>query len=383
MPRSDTALLTQLDKVVSLPSVSSANTALDMSNKAVIDYLANQFEAMGFSCEVVPCPSADSKLNLIATLGTGPGGLVLAGHTDTVPLNEELWSMDPFRLSERDGKLFGLGITDMKGFFPIVMEAVRPLLDAEFKEPLIVLATADEETSMQGARTLAELGRPRARAAIIGEPTGLQAVRSHKGIMMDVVRLLGKSGHSSDPSLGNNALDAMHLVISDLIEFRNELKQRYRNELFKIPYPTLNLGSIHGGDNPNRICGHCNLEFDIRLMPGMHIATVRQEISQRIEAIVEPLGIQYELVPIFTGVPAFFAEENSALLKTAEQLTGHAGINVAFGTEGPFLQKLGMDTIIMGPGSIDQAHQPDEYMSMAMINPCIEILRNIITKYCL
>jgi acetylornithine deacetylase len=195
--------------------------------------------------------------------------------------------------------------------------------------------------------------------------------------------LLGKSGHSSDPSLGNNALDAMHLVISDLIKFRNELKQKYRDELFTIPYPTLNLGSIHGGDNPNRICGHCDLEFDIRLMPGMHIATVRQEINQRIEAIVEPLGIQFELAPIFTGVPAFFAEENSALLKTAEQLTGHDGINVAFGTEGPFLQELGMDTIIMGPGNIDQAHQPDEYMSMAMINPCIEILRNIITKYCL
>jgi acetylornithine deacetylase len=338
---------------------------------------------MGFSCEIVPCAATDSKLNLIATLGTGPGGLVLAGHTDTVPLNEELWSVDPFHLSERDGKLFGLGITDMKGFFPIVMEALKPLLDAEFREPLIVLATADEETSMQGARTLAELGRPRARAAIIGEPTGLQAVRSHKGIMMDVVRLLGKSGHSSDPSLGNNALDAMHLVISDLIKFRNELKQKYRSKLFEIPYPTLNLGSIHGGDNPNRICGHCNLEFDIRLMPGMHIATVRQEISQRIEAIVEPLGIQFELAPIFTGVPAFFAQENSALLKTAEQLTGHEGISVAFGTEGPFLQALGMDTIIMGPGNIDQAHQPDEYMSMAMINPCIEILRNIITKYCL
>lgn len=384
MPTAATELLTQLNDIISLPSVSSANSTIDMSNRAVIDQLAGQFEAMGFSCEVVPCKTnGKDKCNLIATLGSGPGGLVLAGHTDTVPVNEELWSTDPFTVSEHDGKFFGLGITDMKGFFPIVMAAIRPLLDEDFKEPLIILATADEETSMQGARTIAELGRPKARSAIIGEPTGLQPVRSHKGIMMDSIRLLGQSGHSSDPSLGRNALDAMHLVISDLIQFRNEMKQKYRSELFEIPYPTLNLGSIHGGDNPNRICGHCDLEFDIRLTPGMEIETVRAEIRQRVRAITEPLGIQFELLPLFTGVPAFFAEENSALLKMAEQLTGHSGINVAFGTEAPFLQQLGMDTIILGPGNIDQAHQPNEYMSINMIQPYIEILQKLITQHCL
>lgn len=236
---------------------------------------------------------------------------------------------------------------------------------------------------MQGARTIAELGRPRARSAIIGEPTGLQPVRTHKGIMMDCIRLVGKSGHSSDPSLGKNALDAMHLVIGELIQFRNEMKQQYRNELFDIPYPTLNLGSIHGGDNPNRICGHCELEFDVRLTPGLHMDTVRAEITKRVKAVTDPLDIQFELVPQFTGVPAFFADENSALLKVAEKLTGHAGISVAFGTEAPFLQQLGMDTIIMGPGNIDQAHQPDEYMSMDMINPCIDILRELIIQNCL
>lgn len=377
-------LLKQFNNVVSLPSVSSANSRIDTSNKPVIDHLADQFEALGFNCELIPIPkSAGRKFNLIATLGAGPGGLVLAGHTDTVPLDEELWSVDPFQLTEKEGKLFGLGITDMKGFFPIIMEAVKPLLHENFSEPLIVLATADEETSMQGARTIAEMGRPKARSAIIGEPTGLKAVRTHKGIMMDSIRLLGQSGHSSDPSLGNNALDAMHRVISDLLLYRNELKQKYHNALFSIPHPTLNLGSIHGGDNPNRICGHCELEFDIRLMPGMHIETVRAEIKNRISILMEPLGIQFELVPLFTGVPAFFAAENSALLKTAEQLTGHAGISTAFGTEACFLQELGMDTIVMGPGNIDQAHQPDEYMSIDMINPCIDVLQKIISQHCL
>ena len=384
MPLNTSDLLTQLDKVVSLPSISSANARIDMSNKDVIDYLANQFESMGFTCEIVPCSGMDSnKFNLIATLGSGPGGLVLAGHTDTVPLDEQLWSVDPFHVTEKDGKLFGLGITDMKGFFPIVMQAIKPLLNEDFKEPLIILATADEETSMQGARTIAELGRPKARSAIIGEPTGLQPVRTHKGIMMDSIRLLGESGHSSNPALGNNALDAMHAVISDLMQFRLEIREKYHNDLFEIPYPTLNLGSIHGGDNPNRICGHCELEFDIRLMPGMHIETVRAEIRRRVEGITQPLGIQFELAPLFAGVPAFFAEENSALLKTAQALTGHSAINVAFATEGPFLQQLGMDTIILGPGNIDQAHQPDEYMSIDMIEPYIEILRKLISQHCL
>ena len=378
------SLLENLNNIVSLPSVSSANPSIDTSNKALIDHLAEQFESLGFECELIPIPGSETtKFNLIATLGSGPGGLVLAGHTDTVPLDEELWSVDPFKVTQRDGRLFGLGVTDMKGFFPIIMEAVKPLLDKSFKEPLIVLATADEETSMQGARSIAEMGRPRARAAIIGEPTGLQPVKAHKGIMMDSVRLLGQSGHSSDPSLGNNALDAMHAVISDLMIYREELKQRYSSDLFSIPHPTLNLGVIHGGDNPNRICGHCELEFDIRLMPGMHIETVRAEIRNRIATLMDPLGIQFELAALFTGVPAFFADENSALLRTAEKLTGHSGISVAFGTEGPFLQELGMDTIIMGPGNIDQAHQPDEYMSIDMIEPCIDVLQKMISHHCL
>ena len=383
MPRIIPSLSSQLEKIISLPSVSSTNLELDMGNKRVIDFLAESFESLGFSCEIITSDANINKCNLIATLGSGPGGLVLAGHTDTVPFDEELWSFDPLRLVESEGKMYGLGITDMKGFFPIIMDSIKPFIDRSFKEPLIVLATADEETSMQGARTIAELGRPKARAAVIGEPTGLKPVKAHKGMMMDCIRLLGKSGHSSDPSLGNNALDAMHRVIEELVCFRNELKEKYTSELFSIPHPTLNLGSIHGGDNPNRICGQCELKFDIRLTPGMNIATVRAEIQERVERVTAPLGIEYKMEKIFEGIPAFFAEENSALLKTAEKLTGHTGISVAFGTEGPFLRDLGMDTIILGPGNIDQAHQPDEYMSMDMINPSIEIIRKLISQYCL
>lgn len=376
--------LSNLNELVGHASVSSANPDLDMSNRPVIDYLATCLEDLGFRCELLQSPSQSEnpKYNLIATRGTGSGGLVLSGHTDTVPLNEELWSIDPFKVTEKDNRLYGLGCTDMKGFFPVVMEAIRQLGDAEFKEPLIVLATADEETSMYGARTLVEKGLPRARYAVIGEPTGLVPVKAHKGIMMESIRLLGQSGHSSDPSLGKNALEAMHKVIGELITWRNEKRHQYANDLFKIAYPTLNLGCIHGGDNPNRICGQCELEIDVRLTPGMEPDSIREELIKRIGMITDPLDIQFELVPLFPGVPSFMAGTDSEILQLVESLTGQQGISVAFGTEAPYLHQLGMDTIIFGPGSIDQAHQPDEYMSLDMVKPGINYIRQIIEKVC-
>lgn len=386
---STSSLIQHLDKLISLPSVSSASPALDTSNAPVIHYLAECFESFGFTSELVESKgtstqtSTNQKLNLISTRGTGPGGLVLAGHTDTVPLDEALWQHNPFRLTEDNGRFYGLGSTDMKSFFAIILEALKAFEGVTFKQPLIILATADEETSMQGARTIAELGRPKARAAVIGEPTGMRPIMAHKGIMMESIDLLGQSGHSSDASLGRNALDAMHSVIGELIAFREELALQYTNPLFTIPRPTLNLGCIHGGDNPNRICGHCHLEFDMRLLPGMEIEAMRSAIRQRIAPIAERFGVEAQVKPLFPGLPAFMTDPNNELVKTAERLTGNQAAAVAFGTEGPLLQQLGMDTIILGPGDIDQAHQPDEYLAIDRIKPCIEVIENLIRHYCL
>jgi len=382
-------LFTHLDALISRPSVSSANPGLDTSNLPVIDYLAQCFEDLGFRTEQIASPgtsaltAGNAKRNLLATRGEGPGGLVLAGHTDTVPLDEALWSVNPFRLTEKDGRLYGLGSTDMKSFFPLIMEALKSFEGVAFRQPLIVLATADEETSMQGARTLAELGRPKARCAVIGEPTGMRPIHAHKGIMMESIDLLGRSGHSSNPDLGRNALDAMHDVISELILFRQSLQQRYNSPLFSIPRPTLNLGCIHGGDNPNRICGQCRLEFDIRLLPGMEIRAMREEILQRVLPIAERHDVKATIKPLFAGLPAFYTDPANDLVKTAERLTGNSAASVAFGTEAPLLQSLGMDTIILGPGDIDQAHQPDEYLAMERLQPCIDTLRGLIRHYCL
>lgn len=382
--QSASGFLSLFNTLLSIPSVSSANPAIDQSNLGVINLLAETFEKLGFLCELIPVAGHHEKANLIATLGTGPGGLVLSGHTDTVPYDEKLWQMNPLQVTEKDERLYGLGSTDMKGFFAMVHAAVQSLLDEspEFKQPLIILATADEESSMEGARSLAKLGKPKARYAIIGEPTSLHPINMHKGIMMESIHVQGQSGHSSNPSLGKNALEAMHEVIAELLKFRQSLQTRYQNPHFLIDVPTLNLGAIHGGDNPNRICGHCELEFDIRLLPGMASDSMRTAIRGLIAPIAEKHGVQIDLTPLFPGVEAF-DNQNSELASIAQKLTGHAPESVAFGTEGPFLQQLGMDTIILGPGNIDLAHQPNEYMALNQVQPCITLLQSLIQKFCL
>ncbi len=376
-------LMTMMQELIATPSVSSASPQWDQSNQGVIEKLETWLSGLGFATEVQPIAGFPGKFNLIATYGSGPGGLVLSGHTDTVPFNAELWQSDPFKLTEKNQRLYGLGSCDMKAFFALAIEAARPLLDQPFQAPLIILATADEETSMCGARALAEAGYPKARAAVIGEPTGLRPGYMHKGMMMERIELLGQSGHSSDPSLGNNALEAMHEVMAELLELRAELQARHNNPLFKVQTPTMNFGCIHGGDNPNRICGNCALEFDLRPLPGMDNDELRSQIIARAGAVAERRGVAMRLESLFPGIQPFANRQDSELVRLAERLTGHGAESVAFGTEGPFLQQLGMDTIVMGPGSINQAHQPDEYLALSQIPTTLGLLRQFITHYCL
>jgi acetylornithine deacetylase len=236
---------------------------------------------------------------------------------------------------------------------------------------------------MSGARALAQAGKLKARRAVIGEPTGLKPVFLHKGMMMERLRLTGRAGHSSNPALGNSALEAMHQIVGELLAFRSELQQRHQNSAFEIAVPTLNLGCIHGGDNPNRICGHCELDFDLRPLPGMALEQLREQIQQRLQPLAQSCGVELELQTLFPGIPAFDNARDAELVQLAERLTGHNAESVAFGTEAPFLQQLGMDTIVMGPGSIDQAHQPDEYLALDQIQPCVDILKQLIADSCL
>jgi acetylornithine deacetylase len=372
----------QLQQLVAIPSVSCAVPAWDMPNLPVIECLASWTEELGFRTQILPL-ATPGKANLIATLGEGDGGLVLAGHSDTVPYDKAGWQTDPFKLTEKNGKLFGLGATDMKGFFPVVLEAVRPFLGKSLKHPIILLATADEESSMNGARALAASGQPKGRYAVIGEPTELTPIRMHKGIMMEAIRVTGHSGHSSNPALGNNALESMNYVMSELLSLRNELQLKYRNPGFAVQTPTLNLGCIHGGDGANRICGECELHFDLRLLPGMDNAEIQHLIKHRLQPIAEREGTDIVLSSLFEGVEPFAEDENSALIKACEALTGKRSESVAFATEAPFMQQLGMQTVVLGPGSINQAHQPDEFIDIRQLEPAVTIIQQLIQRFCL
>ncbi|WP_269618788.1 acetylornithine deacetylase [Zhongshania sp. BJYM1] len=376
------SVLSMITELVKIPSVSSTLPSCDMGNIRVIEQLAMWLEPLGFQVKIQPIVGHKDKANLIATLGTGSGGLVLAGHTDTVPFNESLWQSDPFVLTERDSKLYGLGSTDMKGFFAIAIEALQPFLGKPLKAPLIILATADEESSMDGARSLVQADVSGARYAVVGEPTGLKPMRAHKGIVMKGITIKGRSGHSSNPLLGNNAMDAMHEVMSGLIQLRQELALKYQHPGFSVPTPTMNFGCIHGGDNPNRICGQCELHFDIRTTPGMDNDELDTLIQKILTPVAERRAINIGLRALMPGLAAYEEPADSELVTLVEQLTGQPAGTVGFATEAPFFQQLGMQTIVMGPGSIDQAHQPDEFMALDQIQPSIDVLRSMIKRFC-
>ncbi|PUB84970.1 MAG: acetylornithine deacetylase [gamma proteobacterium symbiont of Ctena orbiculata] len=372
-----------LSRLINAASVSSVNPAWDMSNREVIEHLESWFDALGFRTEILTIPGHPDKFNLIASAGQGNEGLVLSGHTDTVPFDEAKWHSDPLKLQERDGRFYGMGSADMKGFFAVIIEAIREVPLQQLKQPLVIIATADEESTMCGAKSLTDLHRRLGRHAIIGEPTDMKPVRLHKGISMESIRINGKSGHSSDPSLGVNALDAMYQVLGEVIQWRSELQQRYQNQAFKVAFPTLNLGHIHGGDNPNRICGQCELQFDLRPLPGMSLDNLRGELRRRLSKRLHDADLNWELTPVFDGIPAMETPREAAIVQAVEQLTGAESGAVAFGTEGPFFNSMGMQTVICGPGSIEQAHQPDEYLPLKHIQPAINLIQSLIRQFCL
>ncbi|MBK8509768.1 MAG: acetylornithine deacetylase [Candidatus Competibacteraceae bacterium] len=375
-------LLERIRQLIATPSVSSVSPRFDQGNRAVIELLAGWLEDAGFNARIEPLPERPDKANLIATLGEGPGGLVLSGHSDTVPYDAGRWRYDPFEGAIADERIYGLGSADMKAFLALAIEAASAFAARDLRRPLVILATADEESSMSGARALAAAGQPLGRHAVIGEPTDLKPVRMHKGILMEAIRLEGRSGHSSNPALGVNALEGMHRVIGELLRWRAELQARYRNPLFEVDVPTMNLGHIHGGDNPNRICADCELHIDIRPLPGMTLAELRGALRERLERLLADDALKLSFKPLFSGIEALETPAAAAIVRAAEDLTGASAGAVGFGTEGPYLNALGMETVILGPGNVACAHQPDEFLPLATLQPTLALLHGLIERFC-
>ena len=369
--------------IIAIPSISSTDPAWDQSNQGVIQLLADWFSQLGFQCDITPLPDLPGKFNLVATLGSGDGGLLLAGHTDTVPFDAGRWSKDPFTVTQEGDRLYGLGTIDMKGFFAFIAMAVQEMDLRQLKKPLRILATADEETTMAGARAIAEAATIKPDYAVIGEPTGLVPVMMHKGHMSESIRVTGKSGHSSDPANGVNAIEIMHKVLGKLTLLQQDLSKKYHNSHFKVPHPTLNFGAIHGGDSPNRICGACELQIDLRPIPGVSPQELMVMLEENLSEIHACHPGCLHISHMHEPIPPYACESSSVLITEAERATGHSAESVNYCTEAPFVQQLGCETLVLGPGYITQAHQPDEYLDLSFVTPTKEVLKHLVQRFCL
>jgi len=369
----------RLDALLSTASVSAVSPEWDMGNMAVIHLLASWFEQLGFHIEIQEL--SPEKANLIATLGTGEGGLVLSGHSDTVPFDEGRWNFNPHQLTEANNRFYGLGTADMKGYFAFIIEAVKKVDWSKQTKPLYVLATCDEETTMLGARHFTENAPFQPDYCIIGEPTSLVPIRGHKGHVANAIRVTGKSGHSSDPALGVNAIEIMHEVLFALMKLRDKLIKEYHHPGFAIPSPTLNLGHIHGGDSANRICGCCELHYDVRPLPGISLDGLDNMLRGALKEVEAKWPGRVEITPLHEPIPGYECQHDHPFIGGVEEICGLDSQTVNYCTEAPFLQQL-CPTLVLGPGSIYQAHQPDEFLAFEFIDPTLTLLSKAMYKYC-
>ena len=365
--------------LISTSSISSTDPHWDEGNANVIEKLATWLRDLEFDVELTQVEKG--KFNLIAKKGSGEGGLLLSGHSDTVPFDEGRWSYDPHTLTEVNQRFYGLGTADMKGFFAFIIEAVKQVDWTQQTKPLYILATCDEETTMLGARHFTNNAPFKPDYCIIGEPTSLVPVRGHKGHVANAIRVTGQSGHSSDPGLGVNAIEIMHEILAVLMKLRDTLIKQYHHPGFAIPSPTMNLGHIHGGDSANRICGCCELHYDVRPLPGISLDGLNNMLRSALKELEAKWPNRIQVTPLHEPIPGYECPKDHPFITSVETLCNIPSETVNYCTEAPFLQEL-CPTLVLGPGSIDQAHQPDEYLAHEFIEPTIEILKKSIYRFC-
>ncbi|WP_244867529.1 acetylornithine deacetylase [Vannielia litorea] len=376
--------ITLLGELVACPTVSSD------SNLACIAALAERLEDAGARVEVMSDESGD-KANLYATIGLDvEGGILLSGHSDVVPTEGQDWTADPFTLTPRDGRLYGRGTCDMKGFIAACV-AMAPQLAAQVKSrPLHFAFTYDEEVGCLGAKSLAEQLKTREvlpSVAIIGEPTSMRVVEGHKGCCEYTTRFRGRSGHGSDPGAGVNAVEYAARYIARLMELREALKARTPPESrFEPPWTTINTGALVGGFAHNVIPAEAEVQWEMRPVADVDASFVRGELESYINEILLPemqavapeAAITTETIGDTPGLLPMTEGEAAAL---ACALTGsNGGALVPFNTEAGVFQQLGIDVVICGPGSVEQAHKPDEFLEVSQLSQCLAMLERLGTR---
>lgn len=367
-----------LGRFVSYPTVSAD------SNLAMISDIAERLGDAGARVDLQT--SADGrKANLFGSLGPEEqGGIVLSGHSDVVPVEGQDWSSDPFEMVERNGRLYGRGTCDMKGFIAAVVAKVPEFAALPLSKPLHFAFTYDEETGCLGAQALVRWLKDhdiRPRLAIIGEPTMMAVIEGHKGCCEYTTRFHGLAGHGSQPECGVNAVEYAVRYVARLMELGVALKSRSpANSPFDPPWTTINTGALTGGFAHNVIPEEAQIEWEFRPVQASDFAFVKDEMEDYVSSVLLPAmqkvspsaRISTEVMGEVAGLePTTQNEARDILL----ELTGSNRADVvAFGTEAGIFSSLGMSAVVCGPGSIEQAHKPDEYLALDQLQSCLDML---------
>jgi acetylornithine deacetylase len=363
----------KLDAVAILERLVGFDTVSAKSNLALIEWVADYLDGCGI-VSALTRNTDRSKANLFATIGPDDrGGVILSGHTDVVPVARQVWDSDPFRLAARDGRFYGRGTADMKGFIALALAMVPEAVSRPLATPLHLALSFDEEIGCLGVPELIAAlpqGVARPRLAIIGEPSGMRVANAHKGIEFLRTRVTGREAHSSAPERGVNAIAAAAEIIGEIGRIAAECRAAAPSDSrFDPPYTSFNIGRIAGGTAVNIIARDCAFEWEFRPIPGEDAANLRRRVEDFVERDLLPrMRAAYPeagaTTEIAASVPPLVPDPASPAEALARALTGaNETTTIAFATEAGLFQTAGIPAVICGPGSIAVAHQPNEYVT--------------------
>jgi acetylornithine deacetylase len=381
--------MSHLSDAALLARLVAFDTTSRNSNHPLADFLCGYLDRPGVRIARNLSPDG-SKTNVIAWIGPAPEGdrrgLVLSGHMDVVPAEEEGWRSDPFTLTDEGDRWVARGSCDMKGFLAVAANLAIEAQPERWRSPLALVFTYDEEVGTLGAKRLTESFPEAAslpRSAIIGEPTSLRVARTHKGHFKMRATLHGVSAHSGYPHLGVNAIEPAGRVIAALAFLRRELEaERVPNgELFpEVPFVPLNVGTVHGGSAINVVPDRCTVELGVRPLPGIPSEELAERVSRAIREAASPFEPEIELL---SDSPPLLLDEGSPIHRHLCELVGQtAGASVSFATDAGWLQRLGMDCAIFGPGSIEVAHKPNEFLPKDELAAARGLLERTVQRFC-
>jgi len=373
-----------------LEKLLSFDTTSAHSNSELITWVQSELLAMGAIVKIIPNEDG-SKANLFATLGPKDiGGVMLSGHTDVVPVTGQDWTVPAFSMTRRDGKVFGRGTTDMKGFIASMMTAAREASVQNLKTPLHLALSYDEEVGCIGVRSMIDMlnNAPiRPQMCIVGEPTGLLVATGHKGKIAARAKCIGCAGHSALAPFAVNALYLANDFITKLRKMQETLRLgATQDHDYDVPYTTLHVGRIKGGGALNIVPHLCELDFEIRNLAQDDAAEILNNLTQAAKSIaLEAQNIASEAnieIEVFNTYPGLDTASNEPVVGFVKSLTGaNSTIKVAYGTEGGlFDQRLGVPTVVCGPGDMAQGHKPDEFITETQLSACDAMLDNLIQR---